>query len=78
MQTQLHLGIVWTEVSLCCSGMRPTVNTDIACLVSVGCGIFPAEPIGNTDIIEAFNPMKLTQMRSKLKSALTMLTTAVS
>ena len=60
-----------------CSGKKST-TTDISCLVSVGCGIYPPEPIGNTDIVEAFNPLKFTQIGSKIKDTVTMLTTAVS
>lgn len=61
-----------------CRGEKITVSTDVACLVSIGCGIFPPEPIGNADIIDAMSPMKLTQLPSKIKDLVSMLTTAVS
>ena len=59
-------------------GEKMTVTTEVACLVSIGCGIFPPEPIGNADIVDAMSARKLTQLPSKVKDMVTMLTTAVS
>ena len=54
------------------------MTTDIACLVSVGCGIFPGEPIGNADIIDAIKITKVKELGQKIKDTVNMLGTAVS
>ena len=62
----------------CISGKKEEVSTDIACIVSIGCGVFPAEPIGNADIIDAISPLKLSKLPTRIKQTINMLTTAVS
>ena len=54
-------------------------GTQIACVVSVGCGIYPPKEIGDTDVLKVGkNIFKLANFPKKLTNMLTLLTTAVS
>ena len=53
-------------------------GTKISCLVSVGCGIFPPEPIGNTDIAAAIRVTQLHKAPGRMMELLKLLTNAVS
>ncbi|MCG8622070.1 MAG: hypothetical protein MJE68_08775, partial [Proteobacteria bacterium] len=47
-------------------------------VVSLGCGIYPPQPLGNTDIASALKMKSFHKVPSRLKELLTLLTTAVS
>ena len=49
----------------------------VSCVVSLGCGIYPPEPLGNTDIADALKLTKLYSAPRRLSDLLTLLTTAV-
>ena len=53
---------------------------DIACVVSIGTGIFPAEELGNTDVHEMFtgkNILNIQMLQRRARNLLTLLTNAV-
>ena len=69
------------SLSVCVShsGRRSTVVTDVSCLVSVGCGIYPPDPIGNTNIVDAITKVtEFLKLREKIKNTAITLTSAVS
>ena len=49
----------------------------ISCVVSLGCGIYPPEPLGNTDIADVLKITKLLSAPRRLDDLLTLFTTAV-
>ena len=57
---------------------RGSPDAKISCVVSVGCGVYPPEPLGNTDIADALKMKNLHKLPSRLKELLNLLTTAVS
>ena len=57
---------------------RSPVRTKISCVVSLGCGDYPDEPLGNTDVAEALNPAKMYQMPRRINSLWTLFKHAVS
>ena len=61
--------------SLCNSRGSPAAR--ISCVVSLGCGVYPPEPLGNTDIADALKIRKLHKIPARLRELLTLLTTAV-
>jgi len=55
-----------------------TRESQIACVVSVGCGIYPPEKIGNTDVLTiGKNIFKLANFPKRLSNMLQLLITAV-
>jgi hypothetical protein len=57
---------------------RGSPDAKISCVVSLGCGIYPPEPLGNTDIADALKVTNIHKVPSRLKELLNLLTTAVS
>ena len=49
----------------------------ISCVVSLGCGVYPSAPLGNTDIAEALKDHKPKLIASRVKELLTMLVSTV-
>ena len=49
----------------------------ISCVVSLGCGVYPSAPLGNTDIAEALEDYKPKLIASRVKELLTMLVSTV-
>ena len=54
---------------------------DIACVVSIGCGIVPAEKLGKTDahlFLSVGQMFKIDSIKSRVMNLITLLSTAVS
>lgn len=66
-------GYLWVNIY-----RRGSPAAKISCVVSLGCGIYPPEPLGNTDIGDALKTKSIHKVPSRLKELLTLLTTAVS
>ena len=49
----------------------------ISCVVSLGCGEFPAAPLGNTNIADGLGPPKPNILASRVKELLSLLTSTV-
>ena len=66
------------NISIIIIHRRGSPDAKISCVVSVGCGVYPPEPLGNTDIADALKMKNLHKLPSRLKELLNLLTTAVS
>ena len=60
------------------SGEKMCINTDIACLLSVGCGNYPPKEIGNCDIDNLLDMKHLHQAPERIKNAVQTLLACVS
>ena len=49
----------------------------ISCVVSLGCGVYPSAPLGNTDIADALKAHRPKLITSRVKELLTMLVSTV-
>ncbi len=60
---------------------RKDSRLDIACIVSIGSGIFPAKPLGSTDVHEmllGMNILNIQGIQKRAKNLMTLLSNAVS
>ena len=59
---------------------RKDVRLDIACIVSIGSGIFPAKRLGSTDVHEmllGMKMLKIQELQKRAKNLMTLLSNAV-
>ena len=59
---------------------RKAQRLDIACIVSVGSGIYPSKPVGNIDVHEmlGMKMLNVQDFQKRVKNLMTVLSTAVS
>ena len=72
---QVNMSIL--QFSFVSSGEKMTIATDIACVVSLGCGDFPPKSIGNCDI-EDLDVTNIFHAKERIKNVIQTLLACVS